>query len=147
MVEQIWYRDGLRFECTGCGQCCTGAPGHVWVSEPEIVRLAEELKHSVEEFGRSYLRLARGRFSLVEKRNGDCVFWEKSKGCTVYASRPDQCRSWPFWHANLETKSDWDEIAEGCPGCNRGPTWNLVQIQSELQSSPDRPNWPSRELS
>ena len=27
-----WYRDGLRFECTRCGACCTGAPGYVWVT-------------------------------------------------------------------------------------------------------------------
>ena len=26
-----WYRDGLRFTCTRCGNCCTGAPGYVWV--------------------------------------------------------------------------------------------------------------------
>ena len=26
-----WYRDGLRFACTRCGACCTGAPGYVWV--------------------------------------------------------------------------------------------------------------------
>ena len=25
-----WYRDGLRFQCTQCGNCCTGDPGVVW---------------------------------------------------------------------------------------------------------------------
>ena len=30
-MAEPWYRDGLRFECTRCGHCCTGAPGYVWV--------------------------------------------------------------------------------------------------------------------
>ena len=38
-----WYRDGLRFECTQCGKCCTGAPGYVWLTIPEIYRIAEFL--------------------------------------------------------------------------------------------------------
>ena len=25
-----WYADGLSFECTMCGNCCTGPPGAVW---------------------------------------------------------------------------------------------------------------------
>lgn len=142
MVEQFWYQDGLSFECTGCGACCTGAPGHVWVSEPEVTRLARRIGMSVEDFGRRYLRFARGRLSLVEKHNGDCIFWEKAVGCTVYEDRPDQCSSWPFWHGNLGSREDWDEVAEDCPGCNRGARWDLVQIQVELGRSPDRPDWP-----
>ena len=31
-----WYAEGLRFKCTECGQCCTGAPGYVWVNEEEV---------------------------------------------------------------------------------------------------------------
>ena len=31
-----WYADGLRFECTQCGDCCSGEPGYVWVDEDEI---------------------------------------------------------------------------------------------------------------
>jgi len=142
MVEQFWYQDGLMFQCTGCGQCCTGAPGHVWVSEPEVERLARHVGMTLEEFGQRYLRLARGRLSLVEKRNGDCIFWEKAVGCTVYEVRPDQCSSWPFWHGNLVSQDSWAEVAEDCPGCNRGQNWTLVQIQEQLNRSPDRPEWP-----
>ena len=39
--SQRWYKDGLQFECTGCGDCCTGEPGYVWVSEQEIQNLAD----------------------------------------------------------------------------------------------------------
>lgn len=31
-----WYAPGLSFTCTQCGNCCTGEPGVVWVSDEEI---------------------------------------------------------------------------------------------------------------
>ena len=141
-MEQIWFADGLRFECTQCGRCCTGAPGFVWVSEPEIERLASRLSMSLEDFCRRHLRMARGRLSLTEKPNRDCVFWDRQAGCQVYEDRPDQCRSWPFWNSNLETREDWDSAANDCPGCNHGQSWDLVQIQDQLKRAPDRAEWP-----
>ena len=38
-----WYRYGLSFECTQCGNCCTGGPGFVWVEEEEIRAIADFL--------------------------------------------------------------------------------------------------------
>ena len=57
---QPWYREGLLFRCTGCGSCCTGAPGYVWVEQAEIEALASSLKLAVEEFQSRYVRRARG---------------------------------------------------------------------------------------
>ena len=42
-MSEPWFKDGLRFTCTGCGDCCSGAPGFVWVSEEDIERLANHL--------------------------------------------------------------------------------------------------------
>ena len=39
-----WYADGLRFECSQCGDCCTGEPGYVWVDEAEITAMAVEME-------------------------------------------------------------------------------------------------------
>ena len=33
--HEEWYRDGLRFECSRCGNCCTGPPGAVWFTRDE----------------------------------------------------------------------------------------------------------------
>ena len=51
-----WYADGLRFECTGCGDCCTGSPGYVWVTQKEIDALAEELKITPAACEKKYVR-------------------------------------------------------------------------------------------
>jgi len=31
--DRPWYADGLSFTCTCSGNCCTGGPGFVWMSE------------------------------------------------------------------------------------------------------------------
>ena len=33
--EDTWWRDGLRFSCSGCGNCCTGPLGEVNFSATE----------------------------------------------------------------------------------------------------------------
>jgi hypothetical protein len=63
-----WYAGGLKFTCSQCGNCCTGAPGYVWISREEIVRLAEYLKITAEETVEKYCRKFGDRFSLKEKR-------------------------------------------------------------------------------
>ncbi len=117
-----WYREGLRFACTGCGHCCTGAPGTVRVSEEEAVALAAHLGLPLSDFyERCTRRLDDGATSLIEKPNFECIFWSRGQGCTVYAARPRQCRTWPFWRANLATPAHWSAAAKGCPGMDQGP--------------------------
>jgi uncharacterized protein len=129
----IWYRNGLRFACTGCGGCCTGAPGYVWVNKMEIARLAAGVGLSVERFQQEFVRLVGVRRSLIEFANGDCVFFDPvSRRCKVYLFRPRQCETWPFWASNLRTPEHWDEMASRCPGANRGKRVPLAKIESCL---------------
>ena len=83
-----WYRDGLAFTCTRCGDCCTGSPGYVWVTIDEMRRLAEFRGETVEAFAERFVRLVGDRFSLIEKPGGDCIFWDRQAGCTVYPRGP-----------------------------------------------------------
>src|SRR2546426_9873212 len=115
-METPWYRDGLQFGCTGCGNCCTGAPGYVWVKEKEIEALARLLGLSVQAFGKRYLRRVGARYSLLERARGECVFYRDGGGCTVYAARPEQCRTFPFWPENLRAAGAWEQLKRDCPG-------------------------------
>lgn len=124
-----WFHKGLRFSCTGCGDCCTGAPGYVWINKAEIEALAAAMGIDVEEFQRRYVRKVGIRKSLIEWANGDCVFFDgKSRTCQVYDARPRQCRTWPFWHSNLTSEVTWKDTADRCHGCNRGRVVPLEQI-------------------
>ncbi len=114
-----WYKEGLCFECTGCGRCCSGGPGYVWVSDAEIEAIARHLKITDEECRRRYTRFCKGRISLKENLPSyDCVFL-KGKLCSIYEARPTQCRTFPFWPQNLESRETWAEAALSCEGINK----------------------------
>ncbi|HWY87920.1 MAG TPA: YkgJ family cysteine cluster protein [Gemmataceae bacterium] len=132
-MESPWYQDGLRFRCTQCGSCCTGAPGFVWVNDEELDALAKfqgEPRENVEKF---YARRIGERRSLRERANGDCVFYDKTAGCTIYPVRPRQCRTWPFWDSNVRTPEDWEETCERCPGSGQGDLIPADEITRRLQ--------------
>ena len=136
--ESPWYKNGVRFGCTGCGKCCTGQPGYVWVSEKEIEAIAEHLKLSVKDFGMRFLRLVSGRHSLVEfKKNHDCVFL-KEKQCSIYPVRPVQCRTFPFWKRTLSSPEAWATTAMDCEGINHpdAPLVPIEEIEKQLQLYP-----------
>jgi Fe-S-cluster containining protein len=125
-----WYQDGLRFECHRCGNCCTGAPGSVSVTDAEVTALADHLAMTEPAFRATYTRdLGQGEVSLREKANLDCVFFDRAVGCTVYAARPTQCRTWPFWRAVVRTPAAWAEAAKHCHGMNQGARHDASRIR------------------
>jgi Fe-S-cluster containining protein len=128
-ADDPWYREGLAFACTRCGACCTGAPGYVWVNPEEIARLAEHRGEPVEEFSRRFVRRVGNRYSLIERPGGDCIFWDKKEGCTVYDARPVQCRTWPFWPENIASPEDWEGVTAVCPGSGRGRIFSVEEIR------------------
>lgn len=136
MAEDVWYRDGLRFRCTQCGNCCTGAPGAVWVTDEEIEQIANFTGKSVGEVRLFHTRLIGGRVSLTEFANGDCTFFDgATRGCGVYPVRPQQCRTWPFWQGNVESPEAWTRTQSTCPGAGKGDLVPLVEIEQRLRSN------------
>lgn len=127
-----WYREGLEFGCTRCGDCCRGEPGFVWVTPAEMKRIAEFLRLPVKEFKRRYCRRVVSRTSLVELQNGDCIFWEGQ--CKIYEVRPKQCRTFPFWSHNVADEDSWEWLKTRCPGCGRGRHYTYEEIQDILNS-------------
>ena len=123
-----WYREGLRFQCTACGKCCSGGPGYVWVTEAEIERMARFKGQSVQRFTRDHVRRVGQRLSLIERKNGDCVLLSDGK-CSVYAVKPTPCSTFPFWDGALETKDAWKETSERCEGIGQGPVYSQAEIE------------------
>ena len=104
---EAWYSEGLRFECTQCGDCCTGAEGYVWVNQAEIDAMSARLGMDSKVFEAQFVRRIGVRRSLTERPGGDCVLLDPAtRGCTVYNDRPRQCRTWPFWDSNLRVTSE-----------------------------------------
>jgi Fe-S-cluster containining protein len=130
--EAPWYSAGLPFECSGCGQCCTGSPGYIWVNEEEIIQIAAYLKLSVKAFSERYLRKVKGKFSLLElPQTFDCIFL-KDKKCEIYPVRPTQCKTFPWWPSHLKSAEDWKEAASRCEGIHpAAPTIPFETIEEQ----------------
>jgi hypothetical protein len=138
-----WYHAGLRFHCTQCGNCCSGAPGYVWVSVDECGQIAAFLGVERDPFTRKHVRRAGTRLSLLEKRNGDCEFLVRHENgkttCSIHPVRPVQCRTWPFWKSNLTSAEAWKEAGKDCPGMDQGRHHPLPVIQAALTRTGDLP--------
>lgn len=132
---ELWYKDGLKFECRQCGRCCGGAPGYVWVTDEEIVAIATELKYARAEFESKFVYSVGKRKSLKEMGNYDCIlFNSETQKCRLYGVRPMQCRTWPFWNQNIDLPNSWKKTAKFCPGCNRGPIHTLEEIEEQRKA-------------
>jgi uncharacterized protein len=153
--DEPWFANGLSFSCTCSGNCCTGGPGFVWLSDEEVDRLAEHLGLSRDQTLEKYCRKIGRGISLKERRtpqgNYDCVFLEErparrergkvalpKRVCGIYPVRPLQCRTWPFWEGNLASRANWEAAAKRCPGMNRGRAFG----REEIEALRDARDWP-----
>jgi Fe-S-cluster containining protein len=103
------------------------------VNDEEIAALAAFRGESVEQVTSLYTRAVEQRRSLRERSNGDCIFYDRQAGCTVYPVRPRQCRTWPFWESNLATPADWKRTCEVCPGSGKGELISGEEITRRLK--------------
>ena len=131
--KEAWYSDGLRFECTQCGDCCSGSEGYVWVNQEEIDGMANRIGMDSAAFEEQFVKRVGVRRSLKERPGGDCVLLDpQTRKCTAYEERPRQCKTWPFWQSNIRTPEAWAEAAQACPGCNKG---NLVPLEQIVEQA------------
>jgi len=122
--EDVISQEGYEYKftpsaCVACGgHCCTGESGYIWIKYEEIKQMARFVNLSIEDFATMYLRKVKHRYSLKEKQlapdNFACVFFDENiQQCTVYAVRPRQCRTFPFWE---QFKNNEEEVRKECPG-------------------------------
>lgn len=145
-----WYADGLRFECTQCGNCCTGPAGYVWFTPEEGRAMAGALGIDLNVFLKRYARTVGGHDSLREYKTDhghDCVFLDRTSRpgkaiCSIYKTRPKQCRTWPFWPENLKSKRAWQIVKRTtpCPGIGQGRVIPIEAIRIDRDQTPRDPD-------
>jgi len=131
----MYYKNTpLRFECTGCGACCTGGADHyVETSATERAAIRAFLGLSPAWFRRRYLvRVDADTTGIRLEHSGRCPFLGIDNRCRIYPVRPRQCRTYPWWPELVENKRDWTEEARRCEGMNRGTVVPLSTIERSL---------------
>lgn len=134
--KEVFYEQGLRFECQGSGKCCTshGEFGFVFLTVEDQKRFAKHLKISVNDFHQKYCDQTQGIWHLKEEKGRpDCLFL-KDKRCSVYEARPNQCRTWPFWSDVMNAKAWKSEVASFCPGVGKGKLWSKAEIEKSMKA-------------
>lgn len=134
---KLYVPENFSFKCQDCGDCCRHEPGFVLILDKEIRRISKFLKIPSTQFLQDYCypfgqieisidgKIDKTKFkqiySLKEKDNFDCIFWEKkneknSCGCNIYNVRPLQCRSYPFWLSSFNDKESFNQNIKRCRG-------------------------------
>ena len=139
-----WYTAGLHFRCTQCGNCCSGAPGYVWLTGDDMTRMAAFLGVPIDDFTRRHVRRVGNDYSVIEKTNHDCIFLHRAGDkatCSIYPVRPTQCRTWPFWNMNLKSPDAWSLASCRCPGmCDASAPVHPVGQIEHCRNHPESPS-------
>jgi len=135
-----WWRDGLRFECTACGKCCCvhgedGEFAYVYSTRAERKALAAHFGLSLRAFEARYLETHAAGVKSFKSVGDACVFLDEHGRCGVYALRPSQCRTFPFWADLLADRDTWErDVASFCPGVGEGPLHDAEEITRRLDA-------------
>lgn len=114
----------LKFECTKCGKCCTrrSTYAYVYLNREEARALARFLGMSERELRRRYTFVDADGWTQLRFIGDACPFLDRLSGsCTVYAARPLQCHTFPFWTELIGKNGRWTEQARTlCEGVGQG---------------------------
>ena len=121
-MQPFYMQQALRFSCTRCGRCCaTAGDYYVYLNDEESERIRACLQLSRGWFRRRYLqRLDDGDQVLASGPDARCIFLDAGGQCRVYAARPVQCRTYPFWPELVGSGTAWIREARSCEGINQG---------------------------
>lgn len=146
LAEQI---RSTGFSCTGCGNCCRCSdadPGHVMVTCDEIRAIMALTGLSWGAVAAPYpesIPAGNGsRYTLgwCLQRDGDACRFLADGRCSIYASRPWICRTYPFMldHDRLAVSECNGVGLQIAPGVARQTARDLIlrqkaEIEDELQ--------------
>lgn len=132
--EQEFFAEGIQFECQGSGKCCVsrGQYGYVYLTLEDRRQLAKQLELSTQKFTSQFCNKTDGFYYLKSTdvdgtEVKECIFL-KNNQCSVYAGRPTQCRTWPFWPELMNARAWKKEVVQFCPGVDKGKKWSKEQI-------------------
>jgi uncharacterized protein len=136
VAKKPWYQDGVQFGCTKCGACCR-TQGYLWLGAADIVRLADHLGISTDEFRARHTESVpiegqdQPGVRVVKAPHGCPFLDDATNECTVYPARPTQCRTFPFWPMLLDSREAWERGVVGICGpevLDQGPIISVDEI-------------------
>lgn len=148
--ELLKNRQIMRFKCILCGRCCSDPKTLINVTFRDILRIKKFLNIQIQDILKyigfytfkdekieKYLEKmlytpvitenGQAFIALLKKENGDCIFLDHNKKCSIYEHRPKICQCFPFTfdlkeksgiNAELDITYTFKGI-EFCPGISK----------------------------
>lgn len=135
-MQPFFETSALHFSCTRCGRCCaTSGDYHVFLVAGEAERIRLRLGLSKSWFSRRYLRrLDDGQRVLAAGNDERCIFLDGQGRCSIYAVRPVQCRTYPFWPEIAGNRRAWHRERRRCEGIDRGDAVPVAKIRRAVNA-------------
>ena len=123
-LKEIYQEVSAQIDCTTCGNCCkVMLPS---LSKADIKRLALHQQLSIQEFKQRFLALDEENAWGFNQQ--PCPFLENNR-CTVYESRPRDCRSYP----HLDKREFVSRLGQALSNCSVCPI--VFNVYERLQQT------------
>lgn len=140
-MRPYYEQQSLRFSCTRCGRCCTGgADYHVFFTRLEAEAICRHLGLTWKWFRHHYLRRLDDAGLVAADNAGACIFLDAEGKCGIYAVRPVQCRTYPFWPELVNSEAAWRREARRCEGINHGNVVSVARIREAVRACLEVPD-------
>ena len=126
-----WFDEGISFECTACGRCCTRT-GLVLFEDEDVARISAHLELAPEVFRARFLTYDEGLWFVDVHEGLPCVFLDEQSKCTVHEVKPIQCSSYPFWPELFESRDAWLSERPHCEGIGQGRRYTRDEILARM---------------
>jgi Fe-S-cluster containining protein len=107
---------------------------HVYFARGEAEAICTHLGLTWKWFRRHYLRRFDDAGLVAADNAGACIFLDAEGKCVIYAVRPVQCRTYPFWPELVNSEADWRREAHRCEGINRGNVVPVARIRKAVRA-------------
>lgn len=134
MNKKVWWRqEVIRFQCqSDCFKCCS-KPGVVYLTNREVSQAAQYLGISVSRFKSEFLKKQLDLWVIEVEEDLPCPFLAH-EGCIIHETKPSQCKTYPFWRENMESKNHWALATAFCPGIGKGLEVDKKEIEKCLKN-------------
>ncbi len=92
-VNELYQFYSAKIDCTKCGNCCTLLKP--LIQDTDIKPLAQITNKSIQDFKKDYIETDED--GDIYFKDLPCPFLVEKK-CSIYDSRPENCRSYPHLH-------------------------------------------------
>ncbi|MBF0201437.1 MAG: YkgJ family cysteine cluster protein [Desulfamplus sp.] len=125
-MDSISKTEDDIFKCRMCGSCCSGFGG-TYVSREECLAISQFIGCDPASFREKYCSVSGSGYVLATSEDGNCIFFDDKKGCTIHPVKPPMCRKWPFIEAVIHHPENWNVMAGSCPGMKKDVPWDVLK--------------------